>query len=1268
MAKHLTPIVGLAVVVALALAAVFGSMSLANPALAAIGQPADAELTERTVSPQGTMDDPIMMYLGIDSDPYTVFSTLPTGAAAVGASAYDPTGIIEGDVDYTTGADRGKVTFTTVGAATNNDISLGGSLVKATFVSDNGTTAAPPTPPTDDDVEVEVYIRVMRSNAAGAAMEDGSPVTALDDEELFTSFTTEGVDVGQAFESGTGTGEIHGYNVIVTGGAAPTVAANGFNVTDDLPGTAADSLALAANVGAEGLADLTGGSGVVTTAVELSVSPICQTSKDVYGTCAGVSAVTLDVTVANSTAATASGTAIPAATVTIGSPLMVDASDVTPAFSPGMGTGSVISNYQAVSSSPFHFFAVASMDGSIVINGVNVGSGLVTVTAIDGFDPNNNPMAAFAVTVVEPDAPLPMASDLSFMVEDTTAEGAAMDMGEVTLSWTNPNDSRITGWQYSADGGTTWMDITIPAGETAGTINSVSMTVDVGSSQSFQLRYMLADGMTGGETPASPALVVTVPVPPPPFADSFVQSSDDPGDSANFTATFQIRDSDDASDLVINTRQNDLVVEFHEDYGMPASIRTTSVAITTEGGMYQTRGGGYTNTRTFTPEDVTVDGEKVLISLGDMDEQDDSFDYEIEEGEIVTVHFRQSAGITTATEQGGYFLVEVAFGDFSVAYNEDTEKPKGFEVNVYRKISLSEEDGGLGDVITATGKGYKNGTTLTVFVDTLSDHDDDPTTPLVAGQDGRLNLGEDVLCVANIGSDDVGKCDFTVSHPVFVGGMNYVNAVDGRNQYARKSDTFDLTASVQARPASGSPGESIVLQIVDFPTNRGISAIQISRDPRTINCVGNCSTDQNGAASFSIIIPNWVKGGTQDLRVGVDDAKGDRVWAGTTVALAGPRVVSTPQTVVANQRISLVGTGFSPNAELGDDTPESRAISRVSIGGYPIPWPKVNDGRNVSVDDSGNWSASLDLPLVEATTGTGDRLLRITDSFGRTGVIILNLAERDFDVTPPSGRVGTLAVVRGVGYPGKNDEGDSFTIDVTYKVQEGTETRVSVVPDASGRFEVQLRIPTTAPIPSTNQVEVTFEHEVGGTKVTDVKQHSIPEGLISTSETSGGPGTTVTLMGEGFKTFAPIEGVKIGAIDITPAPRPHTDANGMLSFDILIPGLDVGIQTIEVRVGGTTSSVGFTVTESGVNPGDIKPVAEATEELGDNLVSVWNFNNDTKVWAFYDPALDEGNTLTHMITGETYLIRIKADQEVILNRDTRNLTCVGGNCWNQVVW
>ena len=142
--------------------------------------------------------------------------------------------------------------------------------------------------------------------------------------------------------------------------------------------------------------------------------------------------------------------------------------------------------------------------------------------------------------------------------------------------------------------------------------------------------------------------------------------------------------------------------------------------------------------------------------------------------------------------------------------------------------------------------------------------------------------------------------------------------------------------------------------------------------------------------------------------------------------------------------------------------------------------------------------------------------------------------------------------------------------------------------------------------------------------------------------------------------------MKIGTIEITPSPKPNTDANGMMSFDILIPGLDVGIQTIEVKVGGTTSSTGFTVTESGINPGDIREVAVGLEDLGDNFVNIWHFNNDLKTWSFYDG--EEGSDLTHVITGETYLIQIKASVEVILNRDTRSLTCVGSNCWNQIVW
>ena len=251
--------------------------------------------------------------------------------------------------------------------------------------------------------------------------------------------------------------------------------------------------------------------------------------------------------------------------------------------------------------------------------------------------------------------------------------------------------------------------------------------------------------------------------------------------------------------------------------------------------------------------------------------------------------------------------------------------------------------------------------------------------------------------------------------------------------------------------------------------------------------------------------------------------------------------------------------------------------------------------------------------------------------------------------------MGTIALIQGEGFPSKNDEGSSFTVEIEYEAENGNTVTISALTDASGRFEAQMRVPTTAAIPSSNQIHVRFDDDDDVTVAMTVP-HDVPEGIIMPSVTSGGPGSLITISGEGFKSFVPVSLVKIGTLDVTPAPKPSTDGNGMMEFDITIPGLDVGIQTIEVQVGRTTSSVGFTVTESGVNPGDIKPVAEGVEPLGDNLDVIWHFNNDTKDWTFYDG--QEGSNLTHVITGETYLILVKSDAEVILNRDTRSLTCV----------
>ena len=746
----------------------------------------------------------------------------------------------------------------------------------------------------------------------------------------------------------------------------------------------------------------------------------------------------------------------------------------------------------------------------------------------------------------------------------------------------------------------------------------------------------------------------------------------DPGDNELYTLDFDIN-----SDF--NGGLYALTLKF-EGFGMPSSISTSSIAIEAQDSRETRAANGDITIQpadppvldegdakyTFNPATVTVDGKEIIMTIPDVAPEDGITKKSFSMNSKFKVLIYQSAGITNPTEANTYGgpkgtadedrEIFADFGDSGVA------KVYFSEMMVPRIVEIDPEDGGLGETVTVTGKGFKDGTTLTVFLD--------------RNRNGNLELGEDELCVAlNIGKDDIGTCEFEVTHPTFVGGpaedqTNYINAVDGRNGYVNKMDDdefdlpmYELGASINATPKGGSPGEIILIQLLDFPKNRAVTDVKIANRSLDSDAY-SATTDSTGAVNFPITIPNWVKAGTQQLKVYAGGENGSQ-----NINLVGPQINATPKTVLANQRISLVGTGFSPGAVIANDT-DSLAESTdpvVTIGGKEIVGTRINDSDPVRVDNGGNWSASVDLPLAEATTAEGERALRITDSRGRSGVVIVNIPGREVTVTPENGRVGTLAVIRGSGFPSKNDEGSSFNVQIVYDASNGNTTTVSATPDASGRFEVQLRIPTTAAIPSSNSIKVSFRDE-GGVDVVTTVAHDVPEGIITLSETSGGPGSEITVNGEGFKSFVPISLVKIGTLDVTPAPKPATDGNGMMDFGITIPGLDVGIQTIEVHVGRTTASTGFTVTESGVNPGDIKEVAVGLEPLGDNFVSVWHFNNDTKMWSFYTPALEEGNSLTHLITGETYLIRVKSTVEVILNNDTRNLTCVGGNCWNQIVW
>jgi hypothetical protein len=183
--------------------------------------------------------------------------------------------------------------------------------------------------------------------------------------------------------------------------------------------------------------------------------------------------------------------------------------------------------------------------------------------------------------------------------------------------------------------------------------------------------------------------------------------------------------------------------------------------------------------------------------------------------------------------------------------------------------------------------------------------------------------------------------------------------------------------------------------------------------------------------------------------------------------------------------------------------------------------------------------------------------------------------------------------------------------------------------------------------------------------------HAVPSATVTLSSTTGGAGSTVTVTGEGFKRYTTVTSLEVGDIDVTPSPKPTTDTNGTLSFDFVVPGTDTGVQTVELNVGGTTASMGYTVTSEIVSD-VVTPTAEALEPLltAGTLASAFYFNNATKEFDFHivDDAFTDANNLLEVQGGEPLWIEVTADTTAELGGTSFDLTCVNGDCFNLIVF
>ena len=193
-----------------------------------------------------------------------------------------------------------------------------------------------------------------------------------------------------------------------------------------------------------------------------------------------------------------------------------------------------------------------------------------------------------------------------------------------------------------------------------------------------------------------------------------------------------------------------IVMELDDDIRVPQTINPTRVRV-----QYRTadeRVGGFAGDVSLTDQEEPRRPTTVNVAHG---VRKNNSQVASPAGAVVTVIFSREAGIANPTE-GGSFAWKVGVGSGSRLVNADhpdsgvreafrlaSADRQDTGLLVDREVQLSRKDVGRGQSVTVTARGYRDGRTLTVWRDT----------------------NEKVLCQVVVASNDVGRCNFTITVP-----------------------------------------------------------------------------------------------------------------------------------------------------------------------------------------------------------------------------------------------------------------------------------------------------------------------------------------------------------------------------------------------------------------------------------------------------------------------------------------------------------------------
>ncbi len=731
-----------------------------------------------------------------------------------------------------------------------------------------------------------------------------------------------------------------------------------------------------------------------------------------------------------------------------------------------------------------------------------------------------------------------------------------------------------------------------------------------------------------------------------------------------------------------------IVLYLEDDFNEPDSIPASSVYFVADRSKSVPTGNGarvYATTAARVDTDDYFDATKKDISIRvfipDMctsDASECSSADGPEKGQRLTMVIEKTSEIKNPTEAGSHSA------DFRVIGPADSVPligPAGgkaahkgiVELETGAKIELSDNNNKRGFEMVVIASGFNDGTSAVAYV--LVQQTGEPTCEDVIS--GGVQVGD-----KTVGSDDVAKIAVAVSSPTFKPGkVNYICVSDGEGRRADGDvEQFELEDSIRVVPDSVNAGDTVTVFAEDFTPGLPATKVEVGgvdifgwSDAKVSIPV----TRSDGSSTGTFVMPSSINGnpvvGIKAVKVHFGTAN-----AATKITVAPAGLVASKTDVLPNESITITGSGFGTqscvpvkNIKLDDVAIQVDTDSRIRCDpdGSSGPLDTIDA---VEVSNSGQFVATVTLWQETGTDNPtlifGSHTLKVEDSKGFTGSTTLTIAEPTISVVPEVAGPRDYVTIRGANWPVDNpDNSNAGLVQVEIEDDPRGKRLYNVYTNGTGGFAVEHRVSKDVTIPSSVKVTVSY----GTTAVVKIGSFAIPAATIKVEPAAAQPGDLVTLSATDMKPYASADEVKIGGSEVN-FDSTNTDIDGNISLsNLLVPGLDPGVYSILMNVDGTIAIGELEILAEDSAAGAKAELPGALEALGDNLVRVFHHNGVTKDWDFFDPRPDyaEASTLKALVNGAPYWVLVSEGQEnVLLNNKAHTLTCVDGDCWNQIVW